>query len=279
MPTLASTLQLLAGCVLVGLASSSSAPVGAQSAYPDFSSNGTAWQGPNGGEFLAVPGSPDPNRQDPAHPFVSNAEANRTGKQPNYRIADLSNPNIKQWAKDIMKKDNDEVLRGKIAYTPGQSCRPSGIPYFMLSGGPYFFVQTPTQVLIITEGERTARRIHLNVPHSKDLKPSWYGESIGRYEGDTLVVDTIGLNAKTFVDNYRTPHSEKLHVVERWKLVDEGKTLEVNMTVEDPDTYNQPWQAVRRFNRAQATLGEEICQEGNFLLFDYGIPVADKVDF
>ena len=115
-------------------------PIAAQSAIPDFSS--TAWQGPNGGEFLAVPGSPAPNRQDPAHPFVSNAEANRTGKQPNYRLADLSNPNIKQWAKDIMKKDNEEVIAGKIAYTPGQSCKPSGIPYFMLSGGPYFFVQT-----------------------------------------------------------------------------------------------------------------------------------------
>ena len=68
--------KLLAGCVLVGLASVSSAPIAAQSKIPDFSS--TAWQGPNGGEFLAVPGSPAPNRQDPAHPFVSNAEANRT---------------------------------------------------------------------------------------------------------------------------------------------------------------------------------------------------------
>jgi len=277
MSSFASKIQLLAGCVLVGLASVSSAPIAAQSAIPDFSS--TAWQGPNGGEFLAVPGSPAPNRQDPAHPFVSNAEANRTGKQPNYRLADLSNANIKQWAKDIMRKDNDEVIKGKIAYTPGQSCKPSGIPYFMLSGGPYFFVQTPKQVLIITEGERTARRIHLNVPHSANPKPSWYGESVGKYEGDTLVVDTIGLNDKTFVDNYRTPHTDKLHVVERWRMIDEGKTLEVEMTIEDPGTYNQPWKAVRRFNRSEAKLGEEICQEGNFLLFDYGIPVDDKPDF
>ena len=213
------------------------------------------------------------------NPFVSNPEAARTGKQPTYRIADLSNPNIKQWAKDIMKKDNDEVLAGKIAYTPGQSCKPSGVPYFMLAGGPLFFVQTPKEVLLITEGERSARRIYLNVPHSASVRPSWYGESVGKYEGDTLVVDTIGQTSKTFIDNYRTPHSEKLHVVERFRLIDEGKTLEVQISVDDPDTYNQPWKAVRRFNRTQATLGEEICQEGNFLLFDYGIPIDDKPDF
>ncbi|NJN36944.1 MAG: hypothetical protein HC794_07660, partial [Nitrospiraceae bacterium] len=66
-----------------------------------------------------------------------------------------------QWAKDqSWKKDNEEVIKGKIAYTPGQSCKPSGIPYFMLSGGPYFFVQTPKQVLIIT-GRRAHRAAHL----------------------------------------------------------------------------------------------------------------------
>src|SRR5882672_3590971 len=91
---------------------------------PDFSSNGTAWQTGNGGEFAAVPGSPSPLRQDPAHPFVGNGQ----GKQPTYRIADLSNPNLKQWAKDIMKKDNDEVLAGKIAFTARQSCMPAGVP-------------------------------------------------------------------------------------------------------------------------------------------------------
>src|SRR5262245_56135894 len=145
-------LRLLAGCVLIGLtAAGSSAQVAAQSAVPDFSSNRTAWQAGVGGEFLAVPGSPSPLRQDPAHPFVSNPEAARTGKQPTYRIADLTNPNVKQWAKDIMQKDKDEVLKGKIAYTPGQSCKPSGVPYFMLSGGPLFIVQSPKQVLLITE--------------------------------------------------------------------------------------------------------------------------------
>ena len=71
-----------------------------------------------------MPGSPALMRQDPAHPYVGNGQ----GKQPTYRIADLSNPNLKQWARDVMKKDNDEVLAGKIAYTPASSCKPGGVP-------------------------------------------------------------------------------------------------------------------------------------------------------
>ena len=117
------------------------------------------------------------------------------------------------------------------------------------------------------------------MPHSANPKPSWYGESVGKYEGDTLVVDTIGLNNKTFVDNYRTPHTEKLHVVERWRMIDDGKTLEVEMTIEDPDTYNQPWQAMLRFERAQRTLPEQVCAEGNLYLFDWGMPEAKTSDF
>ena len=244
-------------------------------AIPDFSSNGTGWQTGNGGEFTAVPGSPSPVRQDPAHPYVGNGQ----GKQPTYRIADLNNPNLKQWAKDAMKKDNDEVLAGKIAYTPASSCKPMGVPAINLQGGPFYFLQTPKEVVVLLEQDHQMRHIYLDVPHSKNPQPSWYGESIGHYEGDTLVVDTIGLNTKSFVDSYRTPHSEKLHVIERWKLVDEGKNLEVAMTIDDPDTYNQPWQAVRRFRQVKQTLEEEACAENNQHLFDYHIPIAEKADF
>jgi hypothetical protein len=82
---------------------------------------------------------------------------------------------------------------------------------------------------MIYSGDQQIRHVYLDMPHSANPKASWYGESIGHYEGDTLVVDTIGLNDKTFVDNYRTPHTEKLHVVERWTLLDGGKTLEANV--------------------------------------------------
>ena len=243
---------------------------------PDFSSNQTAWIHPPGGEFPAVPGSPVPMRQDPAHPFVGN----NTGRQPTYRIGDVSNPNLKQWAKDVMKKDNDEVLAGKIAFSARSSCLPGGIPVFMLFGGPpIYFVQSPKEVLMIYEGDSQIRRIYLDVPHSKTPKPSWYGESVGHYEGDTLVVDTIGMNNKTVVDSYRTPHTEKLHVTERWRLVNGGKTLEASITVVDADTFVQPWSSVQRYQRGEQTLSEEVCAENNQHLFDYHIPVAAKFDF
>jgi hypothetical protein len=250
-------------------------------AVPDFSSRGTAWLGPGAGDidFIPVPGSPALVRNDPAHPYISNAESRLAGKQPTYHIADLTNPNLTPWAKAIMKKDNDEVLAGKIAYVPVQACTPSGVPAYMLTAGPFFFIQTPTAVLIIEPDEGQARRIYLNVPHSKDAKPSWYGDSVGHYEDDTLVVDTIGLTGRTFVDLYRTPHSEKLHVVERFRLIDGGKSMEILTTVEDPDAFVQPWQAMLRFDRVEETRGEEICREGNFTLFNYGIPIDETPDF
>ena len=269
-------MQLLAGATALVWLALGAAAFAQQKSIPDFSSNQAAWQTPNGGEFIAVEGSPAPLHQDPAHPFVGNGQ----GRQPTYRIADLSNAsNLKQWAKDVMKKDNDEVLAGKIAYTARQSCKPGGVPGFSLFGGPFYFLQTPKEVTILFEGNQEVRHVYLDVPHSVDVKPSWYGESVGHYEGDTLVVDTIGLNTQNPVDNYRTPHTAKLHVVERYKLTGEGKQLELLMTIDDPDTYNQSWQAIRRYRQVKATMAEEICAEGNFLLFDYGVPVANKPDF
>jgi hypothetical protein len=93
------------------------------------------------------------------------------------------------------------------------------------------------------------------------------------------VVDTIGMNDKTFVDNYRTPHTEKLHVVERWKLIDDGKMMEVNIWVEDPDSFYTPWSAIKRYRRIQEPMFEEVCAENNAALFNYHTPVAHKSDF
>jgi len=231
------------------------------------------------GEFRPVPGKVPPVTNDPKYPYVPN---NNQGRQPTYRIADLSNPNLKPWVKEVMKKDNDEVLAGKIAFTPSQSCMPAGVPGFMALGGnnnPTWFLQTPKEVRIMRAADSQVRRVYLNVPHSANLKPSWYGESVGHYEGDTLVIDTIGLSSKTFVDAYRTPHTEKLHVVERWRMVDDRKFMEVVFTVEDPDTYYEPWTGMRRYRRVEQQFREEICAEGNRMLFDYSLPVANTADF
>jgi len=273
-----SNARLVAGGILAGLISAApSTQVTAQSAAPDFSFTG--WLNENtfkGGELLPVEGSPPLFHQDPAYPFVPNG----TGRQPTYRIADLSNPNIKQWAKDVMKKDNDEVIAGKMAKTSRQSCEPAGMPgYDMYGFQPIFFLQEPKRVTLIFTGDQQVRHVYLDVPHSANVKPSWYGESIGHYEGDTLVIDTVGFNTKFFVDNYRTPHTEKLHVVERWRIIEADSILEVRFTVDDPGTYDQPWSAIQRFRRVPTPMDEQVCAEGNFLLFDYGLPKADKADF
>jgi len=274
--------RLLAGSILAGLMGTApTAPAIAQqtAAPPDFSSNQVGWVGLNGGGpgFSPVPGRVPPVTNDPAHPFVPNG----VGKQPTYRIADLTNPNLKPWVKAHMKKDNDEVLAGKIAFTARSSCRPAGVPGFMAFGGgnPVYFIQTPKQIWMIYSGDQQVRRIYLDVPHSENPKPSWYGESVGHYEGDTLVIDTIGQNDRTVVDPYRTPHTERLHVVERWKMVEDGQAMEVTFTVEDTDTFNEPWSGTRRYRRVQQPMLEEVCAENNQHLFDYHIPVANKPDF
>ena len=274
--------SVFAGGILAGfIAAATTAPAIAQqkAAPPDFSSNQVGWVGLNGGGpgFSAVPGHVPPVTNDPAHPFIPNG----VGKQPTFRIADLSNPNLKPWAKAHMKKDNDEVLAGKVAFTARSSCMPAGVPGFMAFGGgnPVYFIQTPKQVWMIYSGDQQVRRVYLDVPHSENPKPSWYGESIGHYEGDTLVIDTIGQNDKTVVDPYRTPHTEKLHVVERWKMADDGQAMDVTFTVEDTDTFNEPWSGTRRYRRVQQPMLEEACAENNQHLFDYHIPVANKPDF
>jgi hypothetical protein len=128
------------------------------------------------------------------------------------------------------------------------------------------------------------RIIYMNAAgHPKDLAPSDYGHSIGRWEGDTLVVDTIGFNDKTFVDNYRTPHTTQLHVIERFRMINDGKSLEVNIKVEDPGAYNMPWTARSTWRRVHpGLLIEDLCEPNNVFFFGYDVvplPTANKADF
>ena len=248
-----------------------------QKEIPDFSSNGVGWQntGLERGNFLPVPGQVPPVANDSAHPYTPNGAG-----QPTYRIADLSNPNLKPWVKEAMKKDNDEVLAGKIAFTASSSCMPAGVPGFMAYGGatPLYFIQTPKEVWLIFTMDHQVRRVYMDVPHSGNPRPSWYGESVGHYEGDTLVIDTIGQNEKSFVDNFRTPHTEKLHVVERWQKINDGKALQVTFRVEDADAFYQPWSGRKIYRRVEAAMAENICAENN-QQFDYHMPVASRPDF
>jgi hypothetical protein len=274
--------QLLALSLLAGFSGMACGqPAMAASAPPDFSPTiQTAWIGIGIGAFLPVPGSPGPVVQDPAYPYVSQDEASASGKQPTQRVGDISNPNLKQWAKDTMKEENGKVLDGKFAFTARTSCQPGGVPGFdVLVSGALFIVQSPREVTMIFDGNAETRHILLDVPHSANPKSSWYGDSVGHYEGDTLVVDTVGLNDKTFLDNWRTPHTDKLHVTERWRLIENGTKLEILITIEDPGTFNQPFKVLRQYRRVNRNLVEDSCSENNRDSYITGTPTADKPDF
>jgi hypothetical protein len=234
-------------------------------------------------DLLPAPGGgPGPVTFDKAHPYVPN----NFGPQSTYRVADLSNPILQEWLKPSMKKANDEVLAGKVPFRARERCWPVGVPGFVAYSlvEPFYFIQTPEKVVVINQGGPVIRHIYLNVTHSKDVKPSWYGESVGHYEnGDTLVIDTIGISSKSFIDNYRTPHTDQLHVVERWKLAGDGKTVDISIFVEDAGAFTMPWVAVQRWRRVEsAPLSTATCNENNGDFFNHGLvplPQANKPDF
>jgi len=237
---------------------------------------------PASDDFQRPSAGAGPVVSDPAHPYYSN----QSGRQPTDRVADLTNPILKPWVIERMRKTNDETLSGKIPYSPRETCHLAGVPAFDVFSRlrPVYFLQTDKQVTIINEGDQQVRRVYLNVAHSKNLKPSWYGESVGHYEnGDTLVVDTIGLNDKTFVDNYLTPHTTEIHVVERFRLMPDGKTLQLSVRVEDPAAFNVAWTALQTYRQQpQEKMQEAVCAENNVDFFGQGyvpVPQADKADF
>ena len=278
-------------CVVTGLLYAAGGALAADGpknqVIPDFApTTNTGWvlDRSFGVDDLLPPpaGGPGPVTFDKAHPYVPNG----SGRQPTYRVADLSNPILQPWTIPSMKKANDEVLAGKVPFRSRERCWPVGVPGFVAYSlvEPFYFIRTPEKLVVINQGGPVIRHIYLNVTHSKDVKPSWYGESVGHYEnGDTLVIDTIGISSKSFVDNYRTPHTDQLHVVERWKLAADGKTVDISIFVEDAGAFTMPWAAVQRWRRVEnAPLSTATCNENNGDFFNHGLvplPQANKPDF
>jgi hypothetical protein len=245
-----------------------------------------------GPDFIPEPAGPQPVTFDTAHPFVENGieyNAAQPGTKDEtinstFPVADLSNPILQPWAREELRKLNERVLAGRPLYSRQSSCWPMGVPGFLLYVvNPVFLLQTEKEVVLLASSDHMVRHIHINAPHSAAVKPSWYGESVGHYEGDTLVVDTIGITTNAYIDNYRTPHSDQLHVVERFRMIEDGKTLEVKIHVEDPGAFTTPWDASQRYVRSdKAPLSEIVCAENNANYFGVEIdptPQADKPDF
>jgi len=176
---------------------------------------------------------------------------------------DYKNPILQPWAAAVVKKWAEETHAGRAPAHAHALCYPTSLPGVMTLHNAYQFLQTPEKVTIIIANQTQARHIYLNVPHSKHVTPSWYGESVGHYEGDALIVDTVGIKTMDVVplDRFGTPHTEKLHVVERIRKLS-GKELRIDYRIEDPGAFTTPFDAVALFHPFKEW-DEETCAENN----------------
>jgi hypothetical protein len=133
--------------------------------------------------------------------------------------------------RDQLGKEDDPLLK----------CEPYGVPKILLIPQPFEIVQTPKRMFQFFEMFHIWRTIWTDGrPLPKDADPTWMGTAVGKWEGDTFVVDTVGFNDKTWVEFFGYPHSEEMHVTERYKRVD-AKTMSIAVTIEDPKAYTKPW--------------------------------------
>jgi hypothetical protein len=223
-------------------------------------------------------------------------------------VGDYTNPILKPEAAEIVKKHGEISLKGIGYPTPRTQCWPGGVP-FAFSSGATLLVQQPHKVTILYNYDHQVRYVRLNEPHLAQVTPSWYGDSVGHYEGDTLVVDTVGIKIGPWamIDWYGTPHTAALHVVERYRLIDyagakegferdakenqvapgvrdaspPGKYLQLRFTVEDEGVFTTPWTATMTFGRSTADWAEAVCAENTqwFPGQEAAVPRADKPDF
>ncbi|EIZ77385.1 hypothetical protein WSK_4047 [Novosphingobium sp. Rr 2-17] len=148
---------------------------------------------------------------------------------------------------------------------PGVLCRPPGLTRDMNEGTPFQIVQGRDKLVFLTEEGHSVRIVWMNAKHPKNVAPTYMGHSVGHWEGDTLVVDTVGFNDLTWIDYAGSPHSEKLHIVERIRKVDLGgpyKDLQAMITIEDQEYYTRPWTYLRTYRwRPDELVSEYNCEE------------------
>jgi hypothetical protein len=161
---------------------------------------------------------------------------------------------------------------------PVFQCFPPGVPRIYLFNFPVQIVQIPGQVLMLFEYDHYVRRIYTDGrPHDPGNGPLWMGDSIGKWEGDTLVVDTVNFNDKTLIDRVGRPHSDALHLVERIRHID-PKFMEIEFTVDDPKAYTKPWRTKLIFeSRPDWKIMEQICEDNaSFMDFNKKATASPK---
>jgi hypothetical protein len=220
-----------------------------------------SWDDANGGTGVGGSG------KNPAAPTVLSS---------NDRPAGREGAPYQDWAaKKVLESFNRRGIDD-----PTAQCLPGGIPRSVTLGlFPQQFVQTPTQIVMLYEYMNVFRVIPFAAKHPDDILPSYMGNGIGRWEGDTLVVDSIGFNDKTWLAGTGTFHSESLHIVERFTRVNKDR-INYEVTMEDPKVLTKPWKLASSLMLREGThLDEYICAENNLDPQRYEKLLKDGVKF
>jgi hypothetical protein len=226
-------------------------------------------------------------------------------------VGDYNSPILQPWAAEVVKKYGEMSLAGITVPNPSNQCQPSPMPFIYKLQNMQMMQQSDRITILYAGYNNEVRRVRLNESHPSPLKPSWYGDSVGHYEGDTLVIDTVGVKTDrkyAMIDLFGTPYTEKLHVVERYRLVEyddakdamqrgtkenrraggpynpdyKDKYLQVHFTIEDQGAFTTPWTAIMIYLRDRNEWPEVVCAEGRFAFHhnqNADLPHADKPDF
>lgn len=213
-----------------------------------------------------------------------------------FTIGDHTSPILLPNAAEAVKAHGDQGRAGNVLYPAWSLCWPPGIPLILNMAEPVQILQQDDQVTILYQRGMQIRKIYLDDEHPDEIATNWYGHSIGHYEGaDTLVIDTIGQDARSLTDRFGSPKSEAMRVVERYRVSADRQVLTVEFEVEDPKTFTTPWFArfdyVRPhsragylpggFNRDDEDIQEMVCAENNRDAQGgiFPIPESDRTDF
>jgi hypothetical protein len=252
-------------------------------------------------------------------PIVNKSRRRRDGRDgvgnANQLVGDYDSPILKPQAAETLRQYGKISLAGQTYPTPSNQCWPSGVPYIFFQHGMQM-LQLPDRVIFLYLRNHEFREVRLNEGHPTHVTPSWYGDSVGHYEGDSLVIDTIGVRPGPFpmLDMYGTPFSPALHVVERYRLVDyaeaegaiernsrenirfsrgvqsldfdpdyRGKHLQLAFTVDDDGVFAMSWTATITYAVPLGFWEEHVCAENPMGFFLDGkqaqVPAAKTQDF
>jgi hypothetical protein len=271
-------------------------------AIPDFAGD---WWHPSLPGFEPMASGPRPVTNRSRRNGVSNYDE---------LVGDYTNPILKPEAAEIVKRHGELSLAGVTYPNPANQCWPEPVPFIYKSFGLQI-LQQGDHITMLYDADHQVRRIRMNQSHPAKVTPSWYGDSVGHYEGDTLVIDTVGTRTErpyAMLDLYGTPYTKALHVVERYRVIDyeaakdglerdakenqiaegrvdrnyRGKHLQLQFTVEDEGVFTSPWTATVTYRPSTIVPTEEwpesVCAENTHEYYynkESDVPVAAKPDF